>query len=57
MPHLRKRSWNPSRHLGLGNKSGGSQIVETSKWILFTQMENGRNYFIVKIETNSRNSI
>ena len=53
MPHLRKRSWNPSRCLGLGNKSGGSQIFEISKWILFIQIGNGRIYFIVKIETNS----
>jgi hypothetical protein len=57
MPHLRKRSWNPLRRLGLGNKSGSLQIFETSKWILFTWIGNGRIYFIVKIETNSMYSI
>jgi hypothetical protein len=57
MPHLRKRSWNSARRLGLRNKSGDSQIFETSKWILFTQIGNGRIYFIIKIETNSMYSI
>jgi hypothetical protein len=59
MPHLqvRKRSWNSARRLELRNKSGGSQIFKTSKWILFTRIRNGRIYFIVKIETNSMYSI
>ena len=57
MPHLRKCSWNSARRLRLRNKSGGSQIFETSRWILFTRIGNGRIYFIVKIETNSMYSI
>jgi hypothetical protein len=53
MLHLRKCSLNSSRRLGLRNKSGGLQIFEISKQILFIWIGSSRLYFIVKIETNS----